>query len=325
MYRFFFQGIEDIDIDETGVDIVEALNFVNSVQDEDASKEFSEKEIKISETKAIVTDISLERACLLNKIKPNTTAETVKVKTKQNPARVKPKTKITESKFRRAIQRGRLKFCEQLSFHQIQIFLPSEIYKEVSGVTDLFKESTKKGINAHSLQEFMCQDNMGKLVIHFSVKVFTRKSGQWLPSKIESHNHHCNEYLEIFTRPSISFKIPLQSVELTKIEDNRRILWMKSLKSMDVVGLLFDKIQTLERFMLLLDYARRCRKPSAQHPFLNGCLKLSLPEKPCLFSCEVTLTRYHHLQMEFLGQFSYHLKTSSKEIKSLEPAQFFCK
>ena len=304
---------------------MEAIDFVNSVTEDDASKDFSEKEIRISENicKETVEEISLERCRIPFKNQPE---NVVVVKSEKRPSRfVKNKIKIIEAKFRDAIKRGKSKLCKQLSFHQIQLCLPILTChkRENPSVCDLLDENN--GLYVHSLQEFMSRDNDRKSFISVSVKLFTTKIGQWLPSRIECNNQYKD--LEIFTRPSISFKIPLEGLGTVRIEDNRRILWIKGDGglSSDVVGFLFDKCSTLERFMLLLDYAIRCRSHPSQHPFLNGRLKLSLVEKPNLFSCAVTWLPYHRMNMQFLGYFSYHLKTSSKEIKSIEPAQFFTK
>jgi len=119
-------SIED-DFDETGVDIVEALNLVNIVTEDDASKDFNEKEISISniEYKADNTTIDLVENSKIVKestiSKPATLKKTFSFdsKFKQKIRHNKARTIQIKPVFREAIQRGKMKAF--LQFENIKL------------------------------------------------------------------------------------------------------------------------------------------------------------------------------------------------------------
>ena len=113
---------------------------------------------------------------------------------------------------------------------------------------------------------------------------------------------------------------------LLQVENNRRILWIKSSKSSNfLLGILLESCQDCEYFMLLLDYCWRQENKNNKNIFINGSLNIELPEKPILYSTLVKWNKFSKKRLEFLGRFIYHLKTPKKEVKSLESANFYIK
>jgi len=333
-------SIDEEEYDETGVDIVEALDFVNTISDSDASKDFNEKEISISNVEcktAIHETVEKKNLCdIVTQVKPinqqnlnfkqfandstNTKKEIISRSKRRINLCIKPKNQD-------AIKRGKHRFHRQsIDFNYFHNCLPKIVNKKKyqDFEIEIIDEMKTNGNSPKSLSKYFHQDNdcPGKII--FSVKSFTVHDNRWLPSRIECCQG--NKIFNISTTYKKSVNFGLKQIDFVKVENNRRILWIKSSKSSNfLLGILLESCQDCEYFMLLLDYCWRQENKNNKNIFINGSLNIELPEKPILYSTLVKWNKFSNKRLEFLGRFIYHLKTPKKEVKSLESANFYIK
>ena len=226
MFYFVGNSIED-DFDETGVDIVEALNLVNIVTEDDASKDFNEKEISISniEYKADKTTIDMVENSKIVKestiSKPATLKKTFSFdsKFKQKIRQNKARTIQIKPVFKEAIRRGKMKAFSQ--FENIKLsglpILPKQ-NKITKSNTDkeIFDEYKVNGTSMCSLNDYLTHDNEGRTKsATFSVKFYEMFEKQWKPSKIK-----CDIYqreMIITMRPKKLLQFNICQIDFVKV------------------------------------------------------------------------------------------------------------
>ena len=233
LQHFFSVGgsIDEEEYDETGVDIVEALDFVNTISDSDASKDFNEKEISISNVEcktAIHETVEKKNLCdIVTQVKPinqqnlnfkqfandstNTKKEIISRSKRRINLCIKPKNQD-------AIKRGKHRFHRQsIDFNYFHNCLPKIVNKKKyqDFEIEIIDEMKTNGNSPKSLSKYFHQDNdcPGKII--FSVKSFTVHDNRWLPSRIECCQ--ANKILNISTTYKKPVNFGLKQIDFVKV------------------------------------------------------------------------------------------------------------
>ena len=216
------------DFDETGVDIVEALNLVNTVTDDDASKDFNEKEISISniEYKADKTKTDVVENTKVS-INGNTIGKVADIKKtfsfdskfKKQIRQKKPRVKNIKPVFQEAIRRGRRKAFLQFEntlLSGLPILPKNNKIVEYNTDKEIFEEYKVNGTSLSSFSNYLTHDNEGKMNATFSVKSYELLERQWKPSKIKCDINQSE--MMITTRPKKLFKFNICQIDFVKVK-----------------------------------------------------------------------------------------------------------
>ena len=225
-------SIDNHDIDETGVDIVEALVLVNSVSDVDASKDFNEKEISISQfmnhheerrvkeskKECIGEPFKRQQAPMVRK-QNNETLSTNNHKIKQK-LRSLFQPKLSQ-KNKTAIRRGKQRFIREYCHHFHGVF--SFCLPEAENITsypdfkqDLANEFRRNGFPTKSFSKYCYLDNDFFDKIELSTKFYTTKDQHWMPSKLQIIVQR--KVLIIHTTSKQSFNVEIKGIDFVKVD-----------------------------------------------------------------------------------------------------------
>lgn len=307
------------------------VNAANE-NDVDGSKDFSEKEISISclkskqifckkeipctkipESKHIKKQVSSIDFLKASRTTPNNTTRPSLLhigairEEKIKKSKDKAKRKIYGNNVFVPFSRKNVDFVLEYPNFDFEIF-------------NEFKRTTKN--DGSSFGKFSSTENDGSTRTSLDAKYYANQN-RWIDCKVVLHKGE--RFITISYNTNESFTLGMDDLKCVKVEDNRRVVWIKiSIGTIKQLGILLKSVPEAEFLMMALDFLwkRSCRKNNI---FLNCDNYIQCSESPLLHSSDVQWKRASNQIMEYLGQYYYHLKTAQKEIKSLQAVNIYLK
>ena len=338
--------------DETGIDVVEAINFgndsgnnieiyqfdlisVNAAKENevDGSKDFNEKEISISSLQSKQIFGHDEMPCTkipeFKQIKQASSRHLLKASrtTPTNPSR--PSLgyigTIKEEKIKKSKIKARRKINENQVFYSLSLKNVNAIIKYPTFDQELLNEFkiNHKNVN-ESFGKFSLTDHGGpsKTKVSLDAKYYSNQN-QWVDCKVVIFQNEGR--ITISNNADDRVTLGVADIECVKVEDNKRVIWIKVTKgTINQLGILLENVPDAEFLMMALDFLwkKSCSKTNI---FMNCDKYLQCSESPLLHKENVQWRRASNQVMEYLGQYCYHLKTAQKEIKSLQAVNIYLK
>ena len=340
---------------------MEALNLVNTVTEDDASKDFNEKEILITsiDYKESTPDVPEKTSPHDDILKPVIR----KLKLLKSPSsdastdkrRVPRRVVLTRGQ-RLAVRRGRARALGGAATYTH----PHPPWRDTEVASTCCQEFARD--LATSARDTAAESSLGGAAAAalVSAKVFTAREARWLPGRLqcgagavtistalgqsivfnicsidhvkvgkdacEAVKQSKGSFIQIrISKLSIYFIYLLELEHIMQVENNRRVAWVKSSSSgQDCLGLLLGTARDCAQLLLALDHSHK-RAGGTRGLFLPGSLAPATAAQPELGAAVVRWLPASSRNMEFLGRFLYHLKTPQKEVKSLEAANLYIK
>ena len=201
------------------------MNLVNTVTDDDASKDFNEKEISISniEYKADKTKIDMVgNTSIINENAIKKIAEktfSFDPKFKKQIRQNKPRVKYIKPVFREAIRRGKMRAFLQFENSRLSglpILPKNNKIAKYNTDKDIFEEYKVNGTSLSSFSSYFAHDNEGKVSATFSVKFYEMLEKEWKPSKIKCDINQSE--MIITARPKKLFKFNICQIDFVKVK-----------------------------------------------------------------------------------------------------------